>query len=495
MKLFRALSVSALCFLTRHTCAAVPVFEDTIPSMRENNRANGKKEPYSFTSSQYNTKQWKENQERKMANYILQEIKNCRSLLPSENGFLVHIDYSTSSYMLSPVQETSSNSNSLMQKRVLRKLVKTWKSMPTDQRLQAVGSLAGVLALPAFLTGAAQAWDAEQIQKIKQKAAEAEVAKHKGVKVKKEKDQSTTAMPPPPPSAFNHVKRNEIIIQYDRKEQRGLPGTISKSLGHVHLPSGRSSMNRAASRGATHAGSHMSTGMSKSVSSATKQANTVKEPNPTVARVLSWTGAMTSLMYIPAAYQAIHKAQYVTDDDAHAYKRRAINNDEGMEFDLQLPTVTCIPIARKGLNYVIPEGALQSQNVLSSSFSSTMPFYQDTSLNRRAESAALNKAGKHAKLVGIAGMGVGLGWLMHQLNQRRDENGTDENTLLRRDDSEMEGSEELERRWKPGKGSVLTSAIFAGTALSASGFGVPQLHATITEDPKAGKRKVTFTKA
>lgn len=496
MKLFRALSVSALCFLTRHTCAAVPVFENALPSMTEDDDQNRNN-----NFSENRSREWREKCERRMADYILQEVNNCRSLLPSENGFLVHIDYSKT-YM-KPRQENTNQQqpNSEIQKRVLHKLVKTWKSMPTDQRLQAVGSLAGVLALPAFLTGAAQAWDAEQIQKIKQKAAEAEVAKHKGGKRKAVKE-STSAMPPPPPSAFNHVKRDGIMVLLDevqddrggRKEQRGLGGTITKSMGHVHLPTFRPSAGHAASKTASHAGSHMSTSMSRTVSSAPKQVSTMKEPNPTVARVLSWTGAMTSLMYIPAAYQAIHKAQYVTDDDAHAYRRRGM--DDGDEDAGQLPIVTCIPVARKGLNYVIPEGALRSQNVLSSSLSSAMPIYEDTILGRRAESAALNKAGKHAKLVGIAGMGVGLGWLMHQLNQRRGQTeiNQSERMLIRRDESEMDDSADLERRWKPGKGSVFTAAMFAGTALSASGLGVPQLHATVTEDPKAGTAKQRLQK-
>ncbi|PWN34415.1 uncharacterized protein FA14DRAFT_181037 [Meira miltonrushii] len=497
MKLFRALSVSALCFLTRHTCAAVPVFEDALPLVAEDDRTNR-----NSNFSRNRSTEWREKHERRMANYILQEVNNCRTLLPSDSGFLVHIDYSKT--YLRPNQENTNEPrpSSMVQKRVLHKLVKTWKSMPTDQRLQAVGSLAGVLALPAFLTGAAQAWDAEQIQKIKQKAAEAEVAKHKGGKRKVVKE-STSVMPPPPPSAFNHVKRDEIMVLLDevqddggeRKEQRGLGGTISKSMGHVHLPTVRPSASHAASRAASHAGSHMSTAMSRPVSSAPKQASAIKDPNPTVARVLSWTGAMTSLMYIPAAYQAIHKAQYVTDDDAHAYRRRGMDDEEEIPSD-QLPLVTCIPVARKGLNYVIPEGALNSQNVLSS-FSSSTPIYEDTVLGRRAESAALNKVGKHAKLVGIAGMGVGLGWLMHQLNQRRDQIDMDserENMLTRRDDPDMDETEDLERRWKPGKGSVLTAAMFAGTALSASGLGVPQLHATVTEDPKAGNLKQRLQK-
>jgi len=443
MKLFRALSVSALCFLTRHTCAAVPVFEDAAPSNKD-----------SSNFSWNNSTEWRENHERRIANHILKEIKECSSLLPNDTGFLVHIDYSNS-YM-QPIQENKNQSNptnSIIQKRILHKLVKTWKSMPIDQRLQAVGNLAGIIALPAFLTGAAQAWDAEQIQKIKQKAAEAEIKKNGGIK---RKNSSTSDMPPPPPSAFNHVKRDEVVMFLDCdecKEQRSFPKSISKSIGHVHMPSIRPS--------ASHASSHMTSTMSKPISSAPKQtANAIKEPNPTVARVLSWTGAMTSLMYIPAAYQAIHKAQYVTDDDTHAYRRRSMKDEFAAD---QMPIITCVPVAKKGLNFIIPKGALRSQSVFSSSsISSNLPIYEDVTLDRRAESAALNKAGKNAKLVGIAGMGVGLGWLMHQLNQRRDQE-ENENILFRRDDSE-----DLQRRWKPGKGSVLTAAMFAGTALSAS---------------------------
>lgn len=515
MKLFRALSLSALCFLTRHTCAAVPVFEDAIPSSTTNqdDQSTRNQNSYSTSSRQSSSSDWKKDRERRTANFILKEVKRCRDLLPNEIGFLVHIDYSKA---FIPYQEDKVNPNdSIIQKRVIGKMIKTWKSMPTDQRLQAVGSGAGLLALPAFLTGAAQAWDAEQIQKIKQKAAEAEVKK-KGGKILTKQAATSAMPPPPPPSAFNHVKRDEIMIlermqdyQSSSKEQRGFPSTISKSMGHVHLPSVRPTASHAAGKtvsqftghisghAASHAKSFRSTASSRPISTSQKPSNSMKEPNPTVARVLSWTGAMTSLMYIPAAYQAVHKAQYVTDDDAHAYRRRRLN-DEGMTFDRsqidELPFVTCVPVSRKGSDYIIPKGALHMQNAQNPSLFSSMTSMDDegSAFDRRGESATLNKAGKHAKMVGIAGMGIGLGWLMHQLNQKRDQDdksANPENMLTRRQISDSSDSEFWERGFKPGKGSVLTAAFFGGTALSAAGLGVPQLHATVTEDAKAGNVK------
>lgn len=554
MRLICALSISGICFLTRVTCAVVPVFEDGAPAYRKAGQTDAWVRHPNDDGSHDDTDN--EDATEAIQGYLLTRIEQCAAQTPDKYGMLIHIEDRTGhDFQASDEQQTQDRSADdergfIAEKRFLSTIAKTWKNMPVEQRFQVIGTAAGVLAVPAYLSSSAQTVDEEQIRRIKQAVARKKVEQSER-KSGPTPPKPSTASPPPPakPTAstqpgpgnrtgnFKHTstgnqasRDGQVHIQVDYDPARShvrstlfVPGSFESSRMYrrspepLRVPASTTrilnegkDLTRAASFGSRvssasskvhHAPSSASGTASSHVASTASQVGEkqVKTPNATVSRVLTWTSLMTSLLYLPAATQVFLRTHSKDEQDLKKYRRR-----DHLEGQSLMPIVTCIPIAHVGSeDFIIPPGALAEDNEQNQSPDEEMPFPK-----RGRESAVLNSLGKNGKLVGLALLGGSMGFTMHQMSGKRDEQADKSQTLIRRAygssstvrmpkvtaASEEEDSLVKRFTFSPGKGTVFFSSLLAGSAISRAGFGSPERHAVIEEskDKQAGKRSVSF---
>lgn len=229
-----------------------------------------------------------------------------------------------------------------------------------------------------------------------------------------------------------------------------------------------------------------------------------KEANATVGKLLEYTGLSTTVLYLLAALNSVWRAALVPDSDLQKFRRRTQSqrDDDGID------SIACIPFRQTSSSddghlfqplswpYVDASGSADDGDDGQHSNLDT--------LAKRAPPAAaiLETAGKHAKTLGIGGIGVTWGFMMHNMGQRRHVSATDMQRLVRRsvygfdDDTSdaaatkkrniaseavAKGGQALQKGWRPGRGSVLFASVLAGSGLAKAGLGVPELHPTVVE--------------
>lgn len=301
---------------------------------------------------------------KQLKEYLTVRIQLCIDQVPAGHGLLVH--FQQSSFKTSSSKDVKTKNQSKYQKRFIKTAIKTFKEMPLEQRLGVMSTLAGTITLPSYMTSAAQAWDAEQISKIKSKAVEVELKKSKNggggggnktsPKPKLVKHAAKIVQLPPPLLPPVHGKRSfdQIYLVKRSMELNKLKKSQSITKGFASMSHGSPTIHGL--QNGSHSTAHSTTRKAFSSSNISKpNANKTKQTNQTVSKVMSWMSASVNLLYIPVAWMTTHKAQRVTDDDTHSYKKRDVN-----EFmDERLPIVKCIPIAHLGeRDFIIPLGAL-----------------------------------------------------------------------------------------------------------------------------------------
>jgi hypothetical protein len=483
-----------------------------------------------------------------LVEHVQGHIQQCIATTPSSHGLLIQIDLSevSGSHLRSLDDDLEhedmdeAEAVERLRKRFVKQIAKTWKSMPSEQRIGTLGMVLSLATVPAWLIGSVQSIADASIKQAKLSAAKAQILMGEAQRLQGAKSPAPSS---PPATTAPKAKRQDIEsaantrkssigqditinIRFDRRDRAGtlakgvkVPASaashvifefddliikggkaISELLhgGSPHVPKVPASPSL--DRVASHISEVSQTASKAAAAAASKvPADHIpgrpipKEDNKVVKKMLGYAGASYPLIYFPAAAITVYNARRKpeTKADVSKYRRAEAFDDDGSTF---LPRVSCVPVAKvDGMDdYVIPSGSLDVDAPVDDDRTDT--YYaadhsEQPHLTKRDPQAGpaavkvVSKVAHPLKLLGIGTMATGIGYIMHRINQKRELADDDlDETLVRRSSSAQSDDDiRMEKRYN---GRIFFAGLLAGTALSKAGFGVPKLRPNIVEKEK-----------